>query len=371
MNGRVIVLGTPKGHGMMAALMVDGELEDLVIDPKNPATHPMVGDVIAARITRKLPNKGGAFADLGDGLDGFLRDARDVTSGERTLLQVTSLPEPGKAVTVSPRVLFKGPNLILTPGTPGVNVSRQIKDMEDRERLTTGAEAAMEALGIDWAGLIVRTSATEAEGDILQSELGELAKQAERAEAARTSAETWRDPLGSAMHVWQRDWISPPVDQILCTPDLAKTLSTEHAGRFDGLIVQDANPLEAGGMFDALEALSIPEVPIASGSMVIEPTKALIAVDVNTGRDFSPAAGLKTNIAAIRELPRQLRLRGLGGQIVVDFAPMPKKERRGFEASVKAAFRRDIIETSLVGWTEMGLYELQRKRERWPLAELL
>ena len=105
--------------------------------------------------------------------------------------------------------------------------------------------------------------------------------------------------------------------------------------------------------------------------MSIEPTSALVAVDVNTGSDTSFAAGLKTNLVAARDLPRQLRLRGLGGQIVVDFAPMARKDQRQVEQVLRAGFKADGIETALVGWTGLGHYELQRKRERLPLSELL
>jgi len=80
---------------------------------------------------------------------------------------------------------------------------------------------------------------------------------------------------------------------------------------------------------------------------------------------------LKANIALARLLPRQLRVRGLGGQITLDLAPMPKKDRRQFEQILKAAFRADPVETSLAGWTPLGHYELQRKRERRPLQEVL
>ena len=104
---------------------------------------------------------------------------------------------------------------------------------------------------------------------------------------------------------------------------------------------------------------------------MIEPTRALVAVDVNTGPDTSPAASLKANIAAARDLPRQLRLRGLGGQVVVDFAPMPKKDRATLDQVLRAAFKGEGAETSLAGWTTLGLYELVRKRDRLPLAEVL
>jgi Rne/Rng family ribonuclease len=118
---------------------------------------------------------------------------------------------------------------------------------------------------------------------------------------------------------------------------------------------------------DALEDLSQARVPLSSGMMFIEPTRALVAVDINTGGDTSPAAGLKANLAAARDLPRQLRLRGLGGQITLDLAPMVKKDRRGFESALRSAFRKDAVETALVGWTPLGHYELQRKRDRMGL----
>ena len=80
-------------------------------------------------------------------------------------------------------------------------------------------------------------------------------------------------------------------------------------------------------------ALGVP----GGGFAVIESTRALIAVDVNTGRDTTPAAALKVNIALARELPRQLRLRGLGGQIVIDFAPSAKRDRGTIEQVLRAA----------------------------------
>ena len=107
------------------------------------------------------------------------------------------------------------------------------------------------------------------------------------------------------------------------------------------------------------------------GNMTVEVTRALIAVDVNTGPDTSPAASLKVNIAAARELPRQLRLRGFGGQVVVDFAPMPKKERAILDQVIRAAFKAEAAETNLAGWTTLGLFEMTRKRDRLPLIELL
>ena len=92
---------------------------------------------------------------------------------------------------------------------------------------------------------------------------------------------------------------------------------------------------------------------------------------MNTGADTSLAAGLKANLAAAKDLPRQLRLRGLGGQVTLDVAPMPKKERRRFEDALRRAVRLDGSDTVLAGWTPLGMFELQRKRDRLPLSALL
>jgi len=102
----------------------------------------------------------------------------------------------------------------------------------------------------------------------------------------------------------------------------------------------------------------------------VEPTRALVAVDVNTGGDTSLAAGLKANLALARVLPRALRIKGLGGQITLDLAPMPKKDRRVLEDALRRAFREDGAEVVLAGWTPLGCFELQKKRDRPPLSQI-
>ena len=136
-------------------------------------------------------------------------------------------------------------------------------------------------------------------------------------------------------------------------------------------VVTEEGGFETHGVLDALEAARGIQVGLGGGAaMFVEPTRALVAIDVNTGNDASLAAGIKANMACARLLPRALRMRGLGGQIVLDLAPMPKKDRRTFESALRAAFRGDDVDTTLVGWTPLGHYELQRKRSRAPLAEL-
>ena len=98
--------------------------------------------------------------------------------------------------------------------------------------------------------------------------------------------------------------------------------------------------------------------------MYIEPTRALTAVDVNTS---GGAGALEANLAALRALPRHLRLRGLGGQITIDLAPAMKRDRAALENTLRAALRTCPVETAFVGWTPLGHMELKRKRERAPV----
>jgi ribonuclease G len=137
-------------------------------------------------------------------------------------------------------------------------------------------------------------------------------------------------------------------------------------------VFREAGDFERHGVLDALDVtLTIRESLPGGGHLFIEPTRALVAVDVNTGSDTSLAAGTKANIACAKLLPRALRLRGLAGQIVIDVAPMPKKDRSTFESALRAALRADSEETTMVGWTNLGNFELQRKRARVVLSELL
>jgi len=130
--------------------------------------------------------------------------------------------------------------------------------------------------------------------------------------------------------------------------------------------------LEHSGALDQIAALFSPEVRLEGGaSMHIQATRAFVAVDVNTGADTSPAAGLKASIAAARDLPRQLRLRGLGGMVIVDFAPCPKRDRHVLEQVIGKALRADAGEATVAGWTPLGNFELTRRRDRAPLPEWL
>lgn len=339
MKGRQIALDHV-GAREAAALIVDGQVDDLFIAPNGPAP----GTIYRAIAERPMKGQGGMFLRTPDGR-AFLRQVKGLAPGQAITVQVTGFAEPGKAIPVTSKVLFKSRYAIVTPEAPGLNVSRRIKDEETRDSLLVIAHETM--AGSDF-GLILRSSCSEADEAEVASDISDMLDAADRVMAAGSGGEEMLLP-GDGPHVmaW-REWVEPadvdPAD-----------------GSFERL-----------GVLDALEALEQVDVPLgAQASMSIEPTRALVAVDVNTGGDTSPAAGLKANLATVRDLPRQLRLRGLGGQIVIDMAPSAKKDRRQIESAFKAALRRDPVETVFVGWTPLGHIELQRKRDRVPLAEVL
>ena len=343
MKGSVIALDQFRGREA-AALMVDGQLEDLLItesDPLPPET------ICRGKLGRPVKGMGGAFVDLPGGESGFLRQTKGLRPGMNVLVQVGGSAEPGKALPLSTRLLFKSRYAIITPDAPGLNVSRSIEDEALRAELSALAQDAMQGAA-SGLGLILRSACASA-GDAVIAE--DIARMRALAEAVLADTEGKPELLVDAptphLAAW-RDWPAPDT------------------------LDDDAGSFARYSVTEAIDALLVPEVALPGGGhMVIEPTRALIAVDVNTGTDTSPAAGLKANIAAMRALPRQLRLRGLGGQVLIDVAPYAKKERHILEQAMKAAFRREGRDIVLAGWTPLGNYELTRKRDRKPLAQVL
>ncbi|EAR49941.1 ribonuclease, Rne/Rng family protein [Oceanicola granulosus HTCC2516] len=325
------------GETEAAALLVDGQLDDLLVDAPD---LPRPGTIYRAVCDRPMKGQGGVTVRLPDGGRGFLRQAKGLAPGQRLLVQVTGYAEPGKAVPLTQRVLFKSRYAIATPEAPGLNISRALKDEEARVRLREVATPLVP----EGMGLILRSSCENADEDEIAEDIAAMIDL-----ARAVTSDSGREPEvlveGDGPHTlaW-REWVEPAA------------------------IVTEPGGFARENVLDLLEAAASPRVPLDGGHMWVEPTRALVAVDVNTGGDTSPAAGLKANLAAIAALPRALRLRGLGGQVTLDLAPLTKAHRRQAETALRIAFRRDPVETVLVGWTPLGHYELQRKRERAPLA---
>lgn len=325
-----------------AALVVDGRLEDLAVDPADDT--PLPGAIYRAVADRPMKGMGGLFVKLPEG-QGFLRQTAGIAPGQRLLVQISGPAEPGKAHPVTARLLFKSRYAIVTPGAPGLNISRRLQDPDLRAELETLAAKGMAGAAPD-LGLILRSACAGADPDEIADDIAAMRDLAQAVLADLDGGpELLVEGAGAHETAW-RDWADPAPDETI-----------------EGAFADH-------GVLDLIDAVLAPRVNLAEGHMVIEPTRALVAVDVNTGTDTSPAASLKVNIAAARDLPRQLRLRGLGGQVVIDFAPMTKKDRGILDQVIRAAFKSEP-EVNLAGWTTLGLYELTRKRDRLPLAQLL
>jgi Ribonuclease G/E len=264
------------------------------------------------------------------------------------LVQVSRWADPGKAAPLTDRPVLKGRALLLTPGAPGANVARSVKGRQAREWLEALAEQALRGAPQD-LGVVMRSAAETMDDAEILDEAAGLREAWAHAQAAAVGPEpVLLRPAPDAESRAQRDWPAPD----------------------DALDGDDA--FERIGVWDALRALRGPRVDLGRGAwMSVEATAALTAVDVNTGDDFAKGAAQAANLSACAALPRQLRLRGLGGLVYLDLAPIKKGARQGVDAALKRAFADDPVETRVVGWTPAGAVEMQRRRERPPLAPYL
>jgi len=340
MKGRTIALDHIDG-AEAAAFMVNGKLDDILIDAPDV---PRPGAIYRGICVRPLKGQGGMMLRLPDGDTAFLRQGKGLKQGLPVLVQVTGYASDGKAIPVTDRIIFKSRYAIVTPGKPGLNVSRQIADDDQRDQVLEAAHSVYDGEH----GLILRSSCAGADSQAIGEDIEAMSELAAAVLSSAEGSEPEALTEGDGPHLlaW-REW-----------GDTADIVTK--SGCFADL-----------GVLDQLEKLRSPKVNLSDGSMYVEATKALVAIDVNTGNDTSPAAALKANLAACRAIPCALRLRGLGGQIAVDFVSMSKAHRKQVEQSLRAAFKADPIETSLVGWSRMGLFELQRKKERMPLKGLI
>lgn len=341
MKGTVVLLDEVAGR-RAAALMVDGKLHDIFIDPPEGAA-PGVGAISRAKADRPMKGQGGITLHLGNGDKGYMRRAKDIAPGDVFLVQVSGVAEPGKAAPVTPDLIFKSRYAIVTPHKPGLNVSRAIRDEDERDRLLEIAHESRAAS--DGYGLIIRSSAEGVLADEIQNDIYAMCKTATMVVSELQGPPEWLLEADDAHTRAWREWDAP--DEVI------------EGGFADN------------GVLEAVDAALAVRQPLSGGAYAyVEATRALVAVDVNTGADHSLAAGLKANLALVRDLPRLTRIKGLGGQITLDLAPMPKRDRKQVEDAVKKAFRLGGGDVVVAGWTPLGMLELTRKRDRAPLAQV-
>lgn len=362
MKGRRILLDIAPDGAEAAALIVDGRLEDLLLS--EPETRLRPEAVLRGRVSRLVPAIDAAFLDLGDGQRGFLNlEGRSLTEGAALTVEIRGWPEPGKAWPLTARPTLRGRRLALTPGAPGLNLSRSLKGAAAR---TAARAAVLEGLGGDEAAL-----QTEGLGCVIRTAAG-LEPEGLREEAAWLLAR-WRavaagaalPPGPGAAALALRDWGAEATATPRGLEALAAALET-------GLAPSDPRrggvAEGAADLFERLDVWSMAEAALAARRdlgrgawMAVEPTAALVAVDVNSGAE---SGALTADLAAAAALPRSLRIGGLAGLIAVDFLSAGARDRARIEAALTQGLRDDPVQTEILGFTAGGVLEMRRKRTR-------
>lgn len=335
------------------AVVEDGRLAEYIPGGGDAAA----GTILWGRVERLMPSLGCAFVDIGRKRAGFLPLKENsatftggpLVSGDRLPVQIRKEEVGGKGAFLSRDLSLAGSYLILMPMNRFVGVSARVKDEAIRGRLMKlGQELTG---GMD--GLVLRSSALDAEPAELAREFAELKQQWEK---VREKIGRATDPgtvlLGSSAEEELKNHYAPRgIDRILrneaLSPDLLRQLREASNRR-----------------------IRLPH----GGNIVIDRCEAMTVVDVNTGEDIGMgnrrSALLRTNLEACQEIALQVRLRNLSGILILDMIDMDEaSDREQVLAALEEAFSRDRIKTVIHGWTHLGLVEMTRKRTRPPLAE--
>jgi ribonuclease G len=412
MSQKMLIESDP--HQTRIAVLEADRLTEIFVE--RTRHRGLVGNVYKGRVTRVLPGMQAAFVDVGLERDAFLY-VSDVASdveaieelelgessadeappqaqsgvpsidellkpGQEIIVQVVKDPLPNKGARISTHITLPGRYLVLLPSVKHFGVSRRIDDEAERERLLV----LLGQLPLAGGGLIVRTVGEGKGREQFESDLEYLSRLWEkvRQRSAKVSAPTLlhqdldlalrvvRDLLGQDFSVLWVDGeetyerIVEFLDQV--QPSLVSKVR---------LFRQEATLFEQFGIEEQIEAALLSKVWLKSGGyIVINPTEALVAIDVNTGRFIGRSnleeTVLQTNLEAVQEIVRQIRLRDLGGIIVIDLIDMvEEKHRDQVFASLDKELRKDRAKTKLLAISEFGLVEVTRKRSRANLERLL
>ena len=386
------------------AILEDDTLVELMVD--RPDNERIVGDIYLGQVQAVLPGIQAAFVDIGMEKAAFLhasdvspdsgdeddddeerddeeRDRRKyqpiqelIAKGERKLVQVSKEPISTKGPRVTTHISLPGRFLVYMPGSRHIGVSRKIGEREERHRLRA---IAKEVVPEGEGGVIIRTVGEELTREKFEREFKMLHstwnKIQKKAKAARPPSLIHREAKLTSGII--RDVFTDKVDALIIdNKDVYAEIRNYLRGVAPDLqervqLYEDPVPLfDKYGIEDAIREAFQRRVDLPSGGyIIIEPTEALVSVDVNTGRYTGKKDPektiLRTNLDAAREVARQLRLRDIGGIIVCDFIDM---ETRSSQDKVLNELRqhlaRDRARTRAFQVSELGLIEMTRQRVR-------
>ncbi len=338
------------------ALLAAGRPVEFIIDRGDAAP----GDVFVGRVLAVNRRLDAAFVDIGDPQPGFLAAPRRLGEGDTVLVQVTAAARGGKGAALTAAPSLAGRWLAYTPFRSGLNLSRRIADEAERGRLRDALASEL----AEGEGAVVRT---EAAGAASRQVVAELHSLRQRWRAVAVAAERAAPPARIA-------GTSLPARLLADYPEVERVLVDDPAGLADWRAVFPSAELQPGvfersGAAEALEAALEPRVALPDGgALIIEQTSAATVIDIDSGS----GSALDANLAAMPEVARQLRLRGLAGHILVDVIPL--RDRRVLNRvmeKLREAVAADPTPTQIVGATPLGLVEITRERRRPGLAETM
>jgi ribonuclease G len=374
------------------ALVADGKLEELSFARRVGERNSLIGDMMLGRVQRVMPGMQAAFVDVGLERAGFLalRDALTlakkenaeigdcVREGDAVLVQAIKDPIGEKGTRLSASVSLPGHLLVMMPGQNGLMFSRHIAEAQRRSLAGLG-EDFLARVG-EGAGYIFRTAALGASLDALVEDAMRLKEAWQAIEQKRKTAKIpslLHHDLGPVERAL-RDYVRGPVARVA----IDDAALAEEARRYCRRAMPEAErlvELVEGPVLaeweDEIAALSLPKIELSSGGWItIEATEGMTAIDVNSGR-FA-GGGLEetshaVNLEAAREIGRQIRLRGIGGLIVVDFIHLT---HAGHVAEILAALEESLsfdgAPVMISAMNEFGIVAITRKRVRESFAQL-
>ena len=396
---REIIIGA-SSRETRVALLEDKKLVELMLD--RPDQGRLVGDVFLGRVEAVLPGIQAAFVDIGVEKAGFLHVSDVVqeggepsengrggnrkhppiqqllSKGDRVTVQVTKEPIGSKGPRLTGQVSLAGRFLVYMPFSARVGVSRKIEDRKQRARLRNLARKVIPA---DSGGVIVRTVGEEAteqrfarDFKTLRGSWLEIQRTAEAAPAPGVVRREARLISGVIRDLFSDKFDSLTVDSPGIFHEIEGYVKGVAPDLLDRLkLYQGQEPLfDAHGIEEEIHRSFRRKVGLKSGGhVVIEPTEALVSIDVNTGRFAGKKKNdpahmiLKTNLEAAREIARQIRLRDVGGIVVVDFIDMDtQKDRDRVLHELRTHLGRDRARTRAFAVSELGLIEMTRQRVR-------
>jgi ribonuclease G len=384
------------------AVTGSGVVQELLIE--RAASRGLVGNIYMGKVARVLPGMQSAFLEIGLERAAFLHVAdiwqhrksitgepakpieKILSEGEPLLVQVVKDPIGSKGARLSTQISIAGRLLVYLPNDPHIGISQRIEDEGGRQALRERLKELVP--GDEKGGFIVRTIAEAATEEELRADLGYLRHlwsviRERSVEGGATPPHLLYQDLSLAQRVL-RDMVTVQTARVLI--DSRETFQ-KLAAFAQNYMSQVRPKLEhytgERPLFDLynveteIEKALSRRVDLKSGGyLIIDQTEAMTTIDVNTGgfvgsRNFDDTI-FKTNLEAAQAIARQLRLRNLGGIIIVDFIDMESEEHRhAVLEELKRALARDRTRMSVNGFTGLGLVEMTRKRTRESLAHVL